>query len=314
MYGFTVSEGDLKIADVQYSPWEIADSPINGAYVELSGIVTVDTSFKNTYGAYVMQDESAAWSGIVLFGISDVLSRGDEIKVYGKVEEYNEDYHYKWDNNTQILVDSLEVLSQGNDLPAPVELTTGELTENSEMYEGVLVKVVDAQVTAANQYDWSIDDGSGACLIDDDASRLDDWFAALEVGDQLNHAMGPYIYSFGTYKIELRDAADADKGTAVEDPIQVVRTFKLEQNFPNPFNPETRIYFEIPQSEMVTVVVYNVIGQKIRTLTRSQFGAGRYTLNWDGKNDFGAPVPTGTYIYRMKAGDFVSTKKMVLMK
>jgi len=314
MFGYTVTDGELSIADIQYSPWETADSPLDQAYVTLTGIVTVDTSFKNTYGAYVMQDESNPWSGITLFGIDEVLTRGDEITVYGKVEEYNEDYHYKWDNNTQILVDSVKVLSQGQTLPAALSVTTGELAENPEMYEGVLVEVSNAQVTSINQYDWSLDDGSGECLIDDDASRMSDWFGDLAVGDVLNRGTGIFIYSFGTYKIEVRNLDDVSKGNAVDNPIEIARSYKLEQNFPNPFNPETRIYFEIPETKNVTLVIYNVLGQKIRTLANRNFGVGKHTLNWDGKNDFGVPAPTGTYIYRMKAGDFISTKKMVLMK
>ena len=315
MYGFVVRDGNLNIADIQYSPWQIADSPFDQATVTLTGIVTVDSSFKNTYGAYVMQDASAPWSGITLFGIEQVLARGDEIKITGQIEEYNDDYNFKWDNNTQIIVDSIEVLSSGNELYAPIDVTTGELNESPEKYEGVLVKVNNTQITSINSYDWSVNDGSGECLIDDDASRLADWFDALLVDDNFSFLTGPYIFSFGSYKIEIRDMNDIGEITDIDKSIeQVVHTYKLEQNFPNPFNPETRIYFEIPNNEMVTVAIYNVLGHKIRTLEHSTFAAGKHTLNWNGKNDFGQLVPTGTYIYRMKAGNFISTRKMMLMK
>ncbi len=313
-YGYVVRDGEMQISDIQYSPWELADSPFDECPVEVSGIVTVDTSFKNLYAAYMIQDGVGEWNGITVTNVDEILSRGDEIKVYGTVKEYWDDWHFKWDNNTLIVADSIEVLSTGNDVPAAVELTTGELAANSEAYEGTLVKVSDVQVTAANQYDWSVDDGSGSILIDDDASRMAEWFANLEVGDALEYVQGPYIFSFGTYKIELRDMSDVSEGNAVDQEIHTARTFKLEQNFPNPFNPETRIYFEIPQTEMVTIAIYNVLGKKVRTLESARLSAGRYTLNWDGKNDMGATVPTGAYFYRMKAGDFIATKKMLLMK
>jgi len=313
-YGYVIKDEALTIADIQWSPWSTADSPFDKAVVEVTGIVTVDTSFKNNFGGYVIQDGTGAWNGIPVNGISEMLSRGDEITVYGTVEEYWDDYHFKYDNNTLIVADSAVVLSTGNDVPAPIALTTGELATNPEMYEGCLVTVSDVQVTSINSYDWSIDDGSGACLIDDDAASIDAWFDALLVGDGITNVTGVWIFSFGSYKIELRDMGDTGADVKIDNEIHTARTYKLEQNFPNPFNPSTRIYFEIPKTEMVTLAIYNVLGQKVRTLEHSSFAAGRYTLNWNGKNDFGASVPTGTYIYRIKAGNFIQTRKMLLMK
>ncbi|MBN2279179.1 MAG: T9SS type A sorting domain-containing protein [Candidatus Marinimicrobia bacterium] len=315
MYGYIVKDAGLTIADIQWSPWTLADSPFDKASVEVTGIVTADTSFKNNYGGYVIQDGSSAWNGIPVFGITDVLKRGDEIKVIATVQEYWDDYHYKYDNNTLLVADSYQLLSSGNAVPTALEVTTGELASNPEMYEGCLVKISNVQVTSINTYDWSVDDGSGACLIDDDASSMDFWFDSLAIGDSFTNLTGVWIFSFGTYKIEIRDMNDVGGATEIDgELIHTARSYKLEQNFPNPFNPSTRIYFEIPNTELVTIAIYNVVGQKVRTLEQATYTAGRYTLNWDGKDDFGASVPTGTYIYRMKAGNFIQSRKMLLMK
>lgn len=316
-YGYVVKDGVMSIADVQYSPWEIADSPFNGYEVSVSGIVTGDTAMLGNYGAYAIQDAEAQWSGIFLFGVDETLIRGDEVKVWGVVEEQNPDWTFKWGNNTMILVDSIEVLSQGNAEPTPLILNTGDIPSTdiaSEPYEGVLVRVENAQVSAINSYDWSLDDGSGACLVDDDASNLA-WFDTLSIGTVLDGVTGVFTYSFGTYKIEVRDMADVGPTVGIADEIITTPlTYKLKQNFPNPFNPETRIYFEIPEEQHVQIVIYDILGYRVRALVNQPYSAGQYVLNWDGRNQMGQQVSSGTYILRMKAGNFVDFKKMTLIR
>ena len=97
-------------------------------------------------------------------------------------------------------------------------------------------------------------------------------------------------------------------------PIYEELSYKLIQNFPNPFNPETKIHFEIPQHHDIKIVIYNILGQMVRTLTDDPFKAGRHVVSWDGRNNDGKQVSTGVYIYRIKAGEFISAKKMMLMK
>jgi len=318
-YGYKVIDGTVSIADVQYSPWQIADSPFSGYDVELTGIVTADTAAMGSYlGLTVIQDASAPWSGIFLFGVSEEILRGDEVQVWGKVDDYNADYHYKFDNNTMILVDSIKVLSHGNAEPAPLSVTTDALPSTGvagEMYEGVLVNITDVQVTTINSYDWSLDDGSGECLLDDDMANMDAWFDTLSVGTMLDGVTGIYTYSFGTYKISVRDMADVGPVVGIADDIIThPLEYKLSQNFPNPFNPETRIYFEIPENQHVQVIVYNMLGYKIRTITNQPYTPGHYVLNWDGRNQAGQQVASGAYILRMKAGSYIDYKKMMLIR
>lgn len=85
--------------------------------------------------------------------------------------------------------------------------------------------------------------------------------------------------------------------------------FKLEQNFPNPFNPATKISFSIPQSNLVTLKVYDILGNDITTLVNERKTAGNYSVNFNASN-----LPSGVYFYRIQAGNFVSTKKFVLLK
>jgi flagellar hook assembly protein FlgD len=90
--------------------------------------------------------------------------------------------------------------------------------------------------------------------------------------------------------------------------------FELAQNYPNPFNPVTTIEYSIPTRSEVTIEVFNVLGQKVRTLVNETKSAGTYRVEWNGVDDAGGPVSTGVYLYRFSAGDIVQTKKMRLIK
>lgn len=88
-----------------------------------------------------------------------------------------------------------------------------------------------------------------------------------------------------------------------------VEDFGLAQNFPNPFNPETSISFSLPVASNVSLRVFNLVGQEVATLVSGQTAAGTHTVNFDGSN-----LTSGMYIYRLEAGEFSATRKMVLMK
>jgi hypothetical protein len=94
----------------------------------------------------------------------------------------------------------------------------------------------------------------------------------------------------------------------------VPEAFVLSQNFPNPFNPETKISYAIPVTEHVTLNIYNANGQMIRTLVDEKQVANYYTATWDGRDDTGKEVPGGVYFYTIEAGSFTQTNRMVLLK
>lgn len=90
--------------------------------------------------------------------------------------------------------------------------------------------------------------------------------------------------------------------------------YELFQNFPNPFNPSTSVMFTVPKNGLVTIKVYDMLGQEIATLVNEVVDRGVYTVNWDGLTDKGSYVASGNYIYRMVAGDFVKSRKMMMIK
>ncbi len=90
--------------------------------------------------------------------------------------------------------------------------------------------------------------------------------------------------------------------------------YSLNQNYPNPFNPTTTINYALPHAGEVTIAVFNVVGQKVRTLEQGFKEAGEYQVIWDGKDINGAQVASGVYFYRAAMNDFSETRKMVLLK
>ena len=93
------------------------------------------------------------------------------------------------------------------------------------------------------------------------------------------------------------------------------REFALHQNFPNPFNPDTTIKYDLAESADVTLQIYNVLGQVVRTLVASEAqNAGRYQIRWNGMDDRGVSVSSGIYFYRISAGEFQNVRKLMLLK
>ncbi|MBN1479636.1 T9SS type A sorting domain-containing protein [candidate division KSB1 bacterium] len=90
--------------------------------------------------------------------------------------------------------------------------------------------------------------------------------------------------------------------------------YELKPNFPNPFNPATTIEYAIPRESEVNLVIYNMLGKPVRALLNDNQQSGVYQINWDSKDDLGKSVPAGVYFAKLKAGDFESTTKMILIK
>ncbi|OGC00190.1 hypothetical protein A2V82_07390 [candidate division KSB1 bacterium RBG_16_48_16] len=105
-------------------------------------------------------------------------------------------------------------------------------------------------------------------------------------------------------------------GTPGERPKFIPTAFRLEQNSPNPFNPQTRIDYEIrvDQPTAVELAVFDLLGHRVRTLVSQNLGSGFYHAVWDGRTENGALAPAGIYFYRLVAGEVTETRTMVLMR
>jgi len=104
--------------------------------------------------------------------------------------------------------------------------------------------------------------------------------------------------------------------TAIDDVDlnSIPSSYSIKQNYPNPFNPTTNINYQLPKTDHVKLEIFNLQGQKIRTLVNEDKSAGVYNIFWDGKNNNGKSMVSGTYIYRITTSDFHQSKKMILLK
>ncbi len=97
--------------------------------------------------------------------------------------------------------------------------------------------------------------------------------------------------------------------TGVEDEEGIPEVFSLSQNYPNPFNPSTVIKYSLPEKSNVSIKIYDMLGQEVATLVNEVKNAGTYQVNFDASG-----LTSGMYIYKIQAGDYVSSKKMMLLK
>jgi hypothetical protein len=117
---------------------------------------------------------------------------------------------------------------------------------------------------------------------------------------------GLFTTCFSGNPSEVKEIEGADDSRPTE--------FSLSQNYPNPFNPVTNFRFTLAKSAHVRIEIYNIVGQRVRTLVDEEMRPGVYLADWDGKDDKGSSVSSGVYFYRMTAGDFSDMKKMLLVK
>lgn len=321
-YFFFVLNRDLTIQDVQYSPFGSGISAYNAYEVTVSGIVTADTS---DFGNMVyVQNGSGPWSGIRVFGTdADNVKKGDHVTVTGIVNEsFGVTRLGSLDQGAAVVVNS-----SGNPVPEPSVVNTGTVDLNpggvvdAEQWESVLIRY--ENVTVSN-YNADGNNNFGEMLVDDGTGEarveLEDGnhsfgngsvpsLIVINTGDQFTSLTGILHYSYGNFKLNPRNDGDfAGYISDVKDET-IPNKFEISQNYPNPFNPTTKIQFSIPNSEHVVIKVYDILGRQVAELMNNTVHAGTYTLTFNAAN-----LSSGIYVYKIQAGDFVATKKMILMK
>lgn len=151
--------------------------------------------------------------------------------------------------------------------------------------------------------------GEALLLVDPDTNIVDE----ITFGAQLTDtSYGRYPNGTGEFVYMLPSFATANTGevtTADNDEQQMPGDFQLMQNYPNPFNPSTTISFTIPESADVSLIVYNSLGESVAVLAEEYYKAGTHAISFNA-----ADLASGIYFYRMQSGDFVETKKMLLLK
>ena len=337
-YFYLVLDRPLTIQDVQYSPFGSGFSAYNGYEVTVRGIVTSDTSDIPLGPQVIVQNGTGPWSGIRINGTETLnFNKGDDVTVTGTVIENFSVTNINGINSAA----NFTVNSTGNPLPAPQEILTADInfktsgTISAEKWENVLVKYSDVVII-----DENADGGPGpnitgnpnfgeilvtdTSLVNTRVEMQDGnhqyhnfWEAPLEfvptrvlVGDVMDELIGIMYFSFGNYKLIPRTDADfINYTTDLKEDVNSVYEFKLAQNYPNPFNPSTKINYSIQADGLVTLKVFNILGQEVATLVNDFKIAGAHTINFDASK-----LSSGIYLYKISSNGFNLTKKMMLIK
>ena len=112
----------------------------------------------------------------------------------------------------------------------------------------------------------------------------------------------------------MNDCIEACLPASNDEIIQLHHSFYLDNNYPNPFNPVTTLRYDLSENSLVTITIYDMLGREVKTLINQTQDAGYKSIIWNATNDYGKPVSAGIYLYQIQAGDYISTKKMVLLK
>jgi len=132
-------------------------------------------------------------------------------------------------------------------------------------------------------------------------------------------AVGTYYYVVSAFDVNGNESDYSNEVEVMVTGIQetgagVPTVYALSQNYPNPFKTKTGIHYQLPQPNVVTIAIYNVSGQRIRTLVNEHRGAGFYTVHWNGQSQNGQRVSSGVYFCRMVVGEYTSVKKILLTR
>jgi hypothetical protein len=301
----------LTCYDIQYTETPGPDgyypSTYTGQTVTVTGVVTEESCGTSSSGPdtkFVISDPGGGpWSGLYVFEWGTGVQRGDMVTVTGPVYEY---YGY-----TEIsgAATTVTILSNGNQLPQPALIQTSNLSNvlnlDNEQWEGVLCKIQNVTVTTIpnNYQEFYVTDGSGPGQIDDFGYQYPHTWPTITVGQAWGQITGIFDFSYYNYSLNPRDDSDFNT-TAVEDYV-VLPDAKLIGNFPNPFARQTQIAFNLKSAQPVQIQIFNLKGQKVRTLVDSKMGAQLHKVN-------GSLLPTGMYMYKLTAGNTVQSRKLVI--
>ena len=207
---------------------------------------------------------------------------------------YNENYFSNWNND----------LYKFDPVGATIEVGSSDYWGSTNINElnTAFDNVVDSNgvyhlVTHPNILEW--DEDFTWVHLEHISNRKDIWYVGF------GHL---YLYRF------VQSAFHENILASYNDTESLLKTFMLYPNYPNPFNPTTTIRYNLLQSSLVNITIYDMMGRKIKTLINQSQDVGQRSIVWKATNDFGHPVSTGIYLYQIHAGDNIQTKKMIFLK
>jgi hypothetical protein len=197
-------------------------------------------------------------------------------------------------------------------------LTIADINNNLETHQSKLVRLNDVQFQSTGAFasgqNYNITDASGTIVFRTAFFDADYVTGAAAIPTGMMD-INVIINQFNAIpQVTSRFQADFNPPVSNDDPSVTPVGAQLIGNYPNPFNPETSIRYSIDQNGPVSLKIYNTRGQLVRTLVNETKASGLHTVVWNGMDEQGSAVSSGIYYYKMYAGKYSSTRKMILMK
>ncbi len=219
-------------------------------------------------------------------------------------------YAIRFESNTGIISARFEQQAGGNNA-----IVLDSLVKVGRWYHVIYEVSKDSAVFQLSDKTGRVIDKKGNKVVSPPITPM----APLRIGNAHNISVAgwekrTYKGLIDGFKLYNYPAAGLTTGIKEKSDAPLPKDFALEQNYPNPFNPVTEIIFAVPKTEKVSLVIYDMLGRKVKTLVDKQVQPGVYSVLWDGTDDSGVKVATGVYLYRLQAKNYHQARKMVLIK
>ena len=326
--GFSIDSIGVSVRDttIQQTGDLVAYYPFNGNANDLSvfsnngtvsGALLTTDRFGNTGSAYY-------FDGIndnirVLSSTSLNFQNSVTINFWIKVGDFfdREAYplsHGNWENRWKISITNKHIrwtvkTNQGTkDLDSETELIKNKLYNVTALYNGYDFEIyINGELDAFTSF-------SGLIL----TTTIDLMIGQVLPNNTQYNFKGVLddirIYNYALSYSKIKSLYDFVVNVSDENKVQLPENYRLTQNYPNPFNNQTNIEFQVPNQSLIKLEIYNILGQKIRTLINQEKNPGTYSASWDGENDFGDSVNSGIYFLKFSSDKFSEIKKMTLLK
>jgi len=245
-----------------------------------------------------------------------------------------------WNGTSEIQVTMTDI---GDQETSSFAVSVQEINDLPQSFEWVYPTTLDTvQISEKNSFDWVTIKWTRS--IDIDGNKVQYWFnlddtyyvSLRDTSYNLSHSvlLANWYYDELSAREFTVTVSSFDSEQDISVPINggpqklfvnryqflsttddlTPKKFKLYQNSPNPFNPNTHIRFDLTKNESISLMIYNVVGKEVAQIKRDNLSAGQHVINWKGQDQYGERLPSGLYIYRLVAGNKISTKKMLLLK